>query len=152
MSHEDWSYPLGFIFHAEFQWGSDHAAASFMEISGLDQEMVFQETQQQGDDGAWLKLPRQVKHGNLVLKRPLEPLSEKITEWVKSCLAFSRNGWINPSLLVITLCNERGEVAASWECSRAFPIKWGLSALDSQKSGLAIETLTLNYNILERKI
>ena len=153
MSHnnEQWVPPVEFYFQVQFHWGTEHISVSFMEVSGLDQQLVFQEITQSGDDGMRIKLPKEVKHGNIVLKRPLEPTPEKINEWINQCFSYMLDGWIEPCMLAISLINADNDVIAYWTCTRAFPIKWSLGDLNAQKSGLAFETLTLTYNRLERK-
>ena len=150
-SNDSWLPPVEFYFQVQFHWGSQHIGASFMEVSGLDQEMIIEDLSQAGDDGTKIKIPKEIKHGNIVLKRSLEPLDEKITAWVKSCFTYTMEGWISPCNLVIFLMNTKRQAVACWACSRAFPTKWNLGVLDAQKSGLAVETLTLTYNRMERK-
>ncbi|WP_294141973.1 phage tail protein [uncultured Sanguibacteroides sp.] len=148
--NDSWIPPMAFYFQVQFHWGSQHIGASFMEVSGLDQEMVIEDLSQAGDD-RMIKLPKEIKHGNIVLKRSLEPLDEKITSWVKSCFSYSMNGRISPCNLVISLMDAGQQEVACWACSRAYPVKWDLGILDAQKSGLVVESLTLTYNRLERK-
>lgn len=149
--NNSWLPPVTFYFQVQFHWGSQHVSASFLEVSGLDQEMVIEESDLTGNDGAKIKLPKNVKQGDIILKRPVEPLDDKITKWVNDCFAFTVNGWISPCMLVIFLMNAERQSVACWTCSRAYPVKWGMGAFDAQKSELAVETLTLTYNYLERK-
>lgn len=143
--------PVEFYFQVQFHWGTRHAAASFMEVSGLNQEMVMQEVSQSGDDGQKIRLPMEVKHGDIMLKRPLEPLSDAITDWVKRCFSFAVDGRITPCTLVVFLMDARRHAVACWSCDRAYPVKWSLGTLDAKESGRAVETLTLTYKRLERK-
>jgi len=148
---KNWIPPVEFYFQVEFHFGTRHISASFMEVGGLEQEIITQEINQKGNDGLNIKLPKEIKCGNIILKRPLNPLSEEITAWVKRCFSFQTDGRIVPCSLIISLMDSQQQFVACWACSHAYPIKWSLGTLDAQKSGLAIETLTITYNLLERK-
>ena len=147
----NWVSPVEFYFQVQFHLGSQPVTASFMEVSGLDVEITLQETNLMGSDGVKIKLPQAVTHGNITLKRALEPLSEKLSEWANKCLGFMMNGFISPCDMIISLMDSNQQAVASWVCTRAYPVKWNLATLDAQKSGLAIETMTIAYNLLERK-
>lgn len=122
-----------------------------MEVNGLESEITLQESNLSGSDGVKVKLPQAVVHGNITLKRALEPTSEQFTSWVNKCFRFMENGFISPCDMIISLMDSQNQALASWTCTRAYPVKWNLGTLDAQKSGLAIETLVITYNILERK-
>ena len=149
--NESWTFPVEFYFSVQFHMEGQPVTVSFTEASGLDAEFVLQETEQIGSDGVKILHPQSVKHGDIVLKRAVEPLSEKLSQWANKCLNFMENGFISPCDVVISLMNSKQEIVASWMCTRAYPKKWNLSTLDAQKSGLAIETMTLTYNLLVRK-
>lgn len=145
-----WLPPLEFYFSVEFQWGSRHVKASFMEVSGLSVTLEADPVSQQSNDATWINLPRQVKPDNIVLKRPLEPLSEEITQWVKKCLSYAVSGWINPCLLTISLLNVKHEIVAAWTCAMAYPVKYEVSSFNAGESKLVMETLTLKCSRTER--
>lgn len=147
----NWSPIMEFYFQVQFHFGSQHITASFQEISGLEQEIKFQELAQAGSDGVKIRLPKEVVHGNLTLKRALEPLSEEFSAWVNKCFNYATNGRITPCTMVISLMDSERKAVASWSCSHVFPTKWNLGTLDAQRSGLAIETMIMTYNRLERK-
>ncbi len=52
--------------------------------------------------------------------------------------------------VVIHLLDENSDPKASWQCVRAYPMKWTLGAFDSGKSELAMETIELAYAYSER--
>lgn len=147
----DWVPPVEFYFQVQFHRGTERFNASFMEVGGLEQELILQESDLGGNDGAKVKLPKGINHGNITLKRPLTPISEDITAWIKKCFSYSTGGMIIPCTLIIFLMDSSRQSVACWTCTQAYPIKWSLGALNAQKSGLAIETLTLTYNLIERK-
>lgn len=147
-----WTPPVNFYFNVVFQWGTQNATASFMEVSGLAQELVIKTIQPLGDDGGQTLVTGEINHEKIVLKRPLEPVGETIAGWVKECFSFMvGQNKIRPCLLIISLLNSEGNPFASWECTQAFPVKWGINPLNSNKSELSIETLTLTCKTLVRK-
>lgn len=147
-----WIPPVSFYFRVVFQWGKHRITVPFMEVTGLDTELETTKIQALGDDGGQILVTGEVKHSNLVLKRPLEPLNEELTDWMKRCFSFMvGENKIKPCLLVIFLLGADGRPYACWVCTQVFPIKWSLSAMDAQKSELSIETLTLTCKTIERK-
>lgn len=52
--------------------------------------------------------------------------------------------------VVIHLLDEKSEPKASWQCIRAYPVKWSLGSFDAVKSELATETVELAYAYMER--
>lgn len=150
-NNNTWVPPVNFYFSVGFQWGSQKAAASFQEVSGLELEMVTRSIHPLGDEGGQILATGEIKHSHIVLKRPLEMLKQEIADWVKECFSFMvGTNKIRPCLLIISLLGADGQPYASWECTQAFPVKWSLSAMDAEKSALAIETLTLTCKTLER--
>ena len=152
ISKSEWFPPVAFYFRVVFQWGSHEIPASFMEVSGLEEEIVTQQIQPLGDDGGQVLVTGEVKHQNIVLKRPLEALNMDIAKWVKECFSFmTGKNKIRPCLLIISLLDSDDKPYASWACSQTFPVKWSLSPFDAKESKLSIETLTLTCKTLERK-
>ncbi len=150
-TNEIWTVPpVAFYFSVEFSWGKDYIAASFMEISGLEQEIELDEISQIGKDGNKISLPKSVKHQRLTLKRPLEHLSLDLSVWINDCFSFLEGGWIEPCTLTVRLRDKEHEPVAAWVCTRAFPVNWKLDTLDSQKSALSMETLIFTYSKLIR--
>lgn len=139
-----WKPPVLFHFSVEFQWGNDKASASFAEVDGLGQELVFEK----GKDET--ELPVDVKVTDITLKRAIEPINEKITVWVKNTFRFMYGAKIKPCTLLISLLDEQGKPIARWTCERAYPVKWTVSPLNASESKIAAETITLRYQSLSR--
>ena len=151
-SDKRWVPPISFYFRVVFQWGGHSVSASFMEVSGLDVEMKTQTIKTLGDEGGQVLVTGEIVHTNLILKRPLEALTQELADWVKECFSFmTGENKIKPCLLIISLLNVDETPYASWVCTQAFPIKWSLSPMNAEESKLAIETLTLTFKTLERK-
>ncbi len=149
---ESWVPPVEFYFQVQFHFGTRHFGASFMEVGGIEQEITVQESGHAGGNGANVKLLKEIRNGNITLKRSLEPVSEEITAWVKRCFSYTMtDGRITPCTLVVFLMDAERHALACWAFSHAYPVKWSLGSLNAKESGLAIETLTLTYNLMERK-
>lgn len=134
----DWIPVVGFYFLVSFQ-GGIQSDVSFSEISGLEVEMEI------NSDGQIEK----IKHPDLVLKRPMQPLPEVFSKWVNDSI--NLNTYINTCTINISLLGEGGKIMASWSCSRAYPKKWSLTPFNSEDGNkLVMETLVLNYDELKR--
>lgn len=141
-----WNPPVLFHFSVEFQWSEtkDKASASFAEVDGLSQELVFEK--KSGN----MELPSEVKVTDITLKRAIEPVNEKITVWVKNTFRFLYGAKIKPCTLLISLLDEKNKIVARWVCDRAFPVKWTVGPLNASESKIAVETITLRYKSLRR--
>lgn len=157
-----WSIPVAFYFMVTI--GKSQIA--FKEVSGLSTEMELETIQEGGVNEYEHRLPKQVKHGNLVLKRTLMPLKDnEVVSWIRDVLEgglcfdvtgrklpITRN--IQVTLLSIKSQAE-GEKDATiplykWECINAFPVKWEVDTLDAEKNSVLIETLEFAYSGLKR--
>lgn len=146
-----WKPPVLFHFRVDFQWkGGDKASASFSEVEGLSQELVLagQGTKSDGTPGH----PKGIKPADIVLKRAIEPLNEKITEWLNNCFNFQDTGWIDTCTVIISLLDENSKITARWVGLRAIPVKWQIAGLNAGKSEIATETITLRHTKLIRNL
>ena len=141
-----WKPPVAFHFQVEFQWEGNKASASFAEVDGLGQELVFEN----GKDQAGIRLPEDVRVNDLVLRRALEAINEKITAWVKNTFRFKYGAKIKLCNMTVTLLDEKNKIAASWICTRVIPVKWSMAPLNASESKIAIETITLKYEEIRR--
>ena len=141
-----WKPPVAFHFQVEFQWEGNKASASFAEVDGLGQELVFENVK----DQAGIRLPEDVRVNDLVLRRALEAINEKITAWVKNTFRFKYGAKIKPCNMTVTLLDEKNKIAASWICTRVIPVKWSMAPLNASESKIAIETITLKYEEIRR--
>lgn len=155
-SDKDWNIPVAFY----FQVAIGDAQIAFKEVSGLSTEMEVEIIKEGGVNEYEHRLPKQIKHGNLVLKRALMLKSEKsLIEWLDKILNggsfFSLDGRDFPltRTIQITLLSIKGGNADPiyrWECTNAFPVKWDVEPLDSEKNSVLIESLEFSYSTLNR--
>ena len=126
--------PVAFYFNVTFEGLIE---TSFQEVSGLQLEMETETIKEGGENSFSYQVPTRRKHGTLVLKRSLMPLPHVLETYVVKVLENNGSAQIVPVNLTISLLN-------------AYPVKWDISALNSQKNELVIETLEMAYTNLIR--
>ena len=118
--------------------------AGFAECTGLESEVSVIEYRE-GGDTIVRKLPSMRKYGNITLKSGVTSSSE-LQDWHQNILngvPDRRNG------VVKLLDDERNEVVR-WVFFNAFPRKWEGPRLSGSGNEVAIETLELSCERLER--
>lgn len=147
-----WDPPVSFYFRVVIQGVPLIPDTDFLEVSGLKVELELENIEEGGENNFIYQVPKRVKHSNLILKRALEPLSNALEIWIQQSLEGGFVEKIKPRNLVIYLMDSKGKALRCWWCSNAYPVKWEVSNFNAQENKLAIETLELCYNLLERKI
>lgn len=165
----NWAIPVSFYFQVTI--GDNEIA--FKEVSGLSTEMELETIQEGGVNEYEHRLPKQIKHGNLVLKRALMPVSNNTAiEWIGKIMNegsfFDITGRTLPltrTIHISLLSVEKEEVIKGgkvmeikdkaipvykWECANAIPIKWEVDTLDAEKNSVLIESLEFVYSTLKR--
>lgn len=107
---------------------------AFKEVSGLSTEMEIGTLQEGGVNSYVHHLPKQIKHTNLVLKRALQPVFSADVIWIKSILECDFLLPIVPVPVIVSLLNEEGAPLYSWMCLNAFPVKWDVDSMESEKT------------------
>lgn len=124
--------------------------ASFIEMSGME---LRQETKERhGGNSTLTRIPTGLRHGDISFRRPLAPLSEAFTKWVNGCLGYmeSKDRKLYTYDLVIKLLDANGKPLAGWLARHAYPVKWSLDSLDSAKSDISRESITVTCAGLKR--
>jgi phage tail-like protein len=120
------------------------AVAAFSEVSGLESETAVIEYRT-GSDGTLRKLPGLTKFANLVLRRGITQ-DRDLWNWRQAVVTGDvqrRNG------SVILLDDQRNEVVR-WNFAAGWPCKWQGPALNAKNNEVAIETLEIAHEGLER--
>ncbi len=147
MFEEDgWDLPVAFHFNVSI--GPYDVA--FKEVSGLDSEMELETIQEGGVNDFEYKVPKQVKHSNLVLKRAMLPMDHPLVLWCESVLDSDLSQTIDLVNIKINLLNENRMPIYNWTCSDAYPVKWQIDSLDAEKNSILIETMEFAYTTLKR--
>lgn len=145
------AYPVSFSFLVEFQSKTERFQTAFAEVSGL--EMNFKTSFRPNDTRAWIKLPHSLTYGDITLRRAVEVNSrDKFSQWISTNFKVDTDDYVKVYDVIIKLVGEDGKPVAGWSCASAFPIKWTLSALNAEKSELAMETVVLTCNRIGRII
>jgi len=147
--------PCGFHFKVEFigvDGMSTDTEQRFQEVSGLSVEIETEELREGGENRFVYKLPKRAKYPNLVLKRGLLK-GAAIIDWLKSAM----NTYFivvvydfKPADIIITLIDEDGQPAASWNVVQAYPLKWSASEFNANSNTVVVETIELAYQYFER--
>lgn len=142
----NWDLPVAFYFQVLMQ-GTEF---SFKEVSGLTTELETETISEGGNNDAVYVVPKNVKHGNLVLKRALKPFNRDDVKWLSSFFNGSISFPIVTISITVNLLRSDGTPVYSWNCHNAYPVKWETEPLDSEKNNVLIETLELTYTSIER--
>lgn len=117
-----------------------------MEVSGL--EMGLKGKNRPTDSGVWIIMPAGLQYGKITLKRPVDT-TDTFGKWIYKCLKADTNKRMIPYDMIIKLLDKDAQPLVSWTCFHAYPIKWSLGNLDSDKNGLAVETVVMGCNRIE---
>ena len=152
----NWRYPVGFYFLVDFQnLNGVKFQASFFEVDGIGWT-VNTDKKNTNSNGA-LNMPTNMTYDNITFKCPVSPLSDDFSKWVNDCAntmsELGGGGKILRNItcdVIIKLLDESGQPLSAWACNHAYPVSYKLGTLNAAKSDLAMETITLAYNHLER--
>jgi len=118
---------------------------AFQEVTGLDSTIDVIEHREGGANTSPHKLAGQTKHANIVLKHGMAADRELI-EWHEGVVrgtVVRRNG-------SVILMDRQGTEVARWNFIRAWPSKYTAPSLNAEASEIAIETVELVHEGLER--
>lgn len=137
-------YYRGFQFLVEIDGVSN---AKFQEVGGVDATTDVIEYREGGDALGTRKLPGQTKHSNLSLKRGYTDDSQLYT-WFEDVMT-GRTEKIRKNISIVQL-DMNGQEKFRWNLFQAFPVKYTAPAFNAKTNDLAIETLEIAYERLER--
>ncbi len=138
--------PSAFYFKVLFSATMGQTDTSFKEVSGIGSEMAIEEVEEGGLNSYLHKLPKTIKHPNLILKRGIAKINSPLVLWCKSVLELDYSVPITPLPVMVQLMNETKLPIRSWTFTNAFPVKWEVDSFESQKNEVAIESIELAYN------
>lgn len=136
--------PSAFYFQVIFD-GDTSIDTSFQEVSGITAELATESVNEGGENNFVHQLPKEIKHGNLELKRGIASMSSPLVAWCKEVMEGGFAVPIVPKLINVYLLNENGEPLRGWEFSNAYPVKWEVEGFNSTKNEVAIEKIVLSY-------
>jgi len=118
--------------------------ASFHECTGFNSAIDVIEHREGGAANP-VKLPGLTKYGNLILRRGVTH-DRELYDWHLAAV----NGDVQRKSGSIVVLDRRGEQQARWNFFDAWPQRWEGPALNSEGTDVAIETLELAVERLER--
>lgn len=119
--------------------------AGFSEVSGFDASIDVVEYREGDHVTTPRKLPGLTKYGNITLKWGISD-SMVLYEWLKGI----SDGQIERKTVTLTAIDEAGDDAASWRLIEAWPVKYNAPDFNGLGSEVAIETLEIAHEGLER--
>ncbi|MCG8700597.1 MAG: phage tail protein [Bacteroidales bacterium] len=140
--------PTAFYFTVRFCGQSGISETSFKEVSGIKQTMNTKKVKEL--NGYEYSVPTGITYSNLVLKRGIAPVDSPLIKWCKSVFEGMFQNPICCMPLTVFLMDEQGSPLRGWTFSNAFPKVWEVGNFDSLKNEVAIETIELEYQFLER--
>lgn len=137
--------PYGnFNFHVEIQ---GIVRAAFQEASGFDSTIDVTEHREGGENTTVRKLPAMTKFSNITLKWGTTDDAELYKwhrQWVEGDPAATRR---NGSIILL---DRAGKEKVRWNFTNAWPCKWTGPSFNAEGNDVAIETLELAHEGLER--
>jgi phage tail-like protein len=118
--------------------------AAFHECSGFNSSIDLIE-HREGGAPTPLKLPGMTRFGNVTLRRGVTEARE-LYEWHRAAV----RGEVERRSGSIVVLDRRGEEKARWNFFNAWPQRWEGPALNSEATEIAVETLELAVEGLER--
>lgn len=121
------------------------ANAGFSECSGLEMTLEIQEHEEGGNNGTVLRFPTRVKWANLVLKRGIV-FDTELWSWHYSFAQGTgkrRDG-------LIFLLDDLHVPHAIWCFRRGLPVKYSGPTLHAYQNNVAVESLEIAHEGLER--
>ena len=119
--------------------------AGFRECSGLDSSQPAGEYREGTDPLTMRKLPGLVTYSNITLNWGITDDAE-LWDWRKSVM----DGGVQRKNISIVLMNDAGEEKLRWNVKNAWPTTWTGPSLNAQSSDVAIETLEIAHEGLEK--
>lgn len=119
--------------------------AAFQEVSGFDSTIDVIEHREGGENTTLRKLPGMTKYSNLTLKWGITDDMDLYT-WHRQIV----QGQIDRRNGSIVLLDRAGQEVARWNFFRAWPTKYDGPDLNAEGNDVAIETLELAHEGVER--
>lgn len=140
-------YPPGSFYFKVSIFGMPESDSAFQEVTGLSVSVETQSVNEGGENRFVHQLPMRAKAERLVLKRGLT-VGSGLLLWCRLAVEEFR---FSPRTIYVTLLDPGLPDAANnplvaWQVINAYPVKWSVSGFNAGESGLAIETIEIQYN------
>jgi len=132
-------------FRVEFG-GQDDIQAYFTSCSGLEGEVEVIPFREAGANSIIHQLPGQTTYGEVELSSGLTQ-SQKLWDWFMSAV----NGKVvRKNISIVMMGTDRSTEKMRWNLQDAWPRRWRAAPLDTLAQEVAIESLTLVFESIER--
>jgi phage tail-like protein len=121
-------------------------AGGFAECTGLQLETEVQEYAEGGQNDRLHKFATRTKQSSLVLRKGI--VDRLLWDWFFD-VAQGRAEFRNGSVIIRDAAGQ--DTVAEWRLTRAFPSRWNGPELNAAQSAVAVESLELTHNGLERR-
>jgi phage tail-like protein len=119
--------------------------AAFQEVSGFDSTIDVIEHREGGQNTTLRKLPGMTKYSNIVLKWGMTDDTD-LYEWHRQAV----NGNLERKSGSIMCLDNQGNEVVRWNFFEAWPVKWDGPDFNAEGTDVAIETLELAHEGIER--
>lgn len=148
----DFALPVVFHFAVAVDGATASEDAAFQEVSGLEAEIELETVVEGGENRFVHRLPKPVKHPNLVLRRGIASDRSQLVTWCKAVFENDFAAAIAPRGIVVSLRDAEGDPLRSWSLGNAWPVKWAVAGFGAMKNEIAIETMEFAYATLKRTL
>lgn len=149
--HFEWGYPPpAFYFAVTIGDGSTIDDTAFSEVSGIGTEIETEPVVEGGENRFIHQLPKQVKHGQLELKRGIAKLDSPLAKWCQDTLEGGFITTITRQNVIVKLIGAGGQELRIWQFNEAYPVKWSVDPFGSTKNEVAVEKISLAYTYSKR--
>ena len=118
----------------------------FTEVSGLSARVEALQFREGGSGRLVHRLPGRVDYGDVTLKYGLTS-SARLWDWMMTIASGSA---VRKNVSILLLNNEGSAEQVRWNLNQAFPTEWRGTPLDALSQKVAIESMTLVFNTLDR--
>jgi len=143
--------PPAFSFAVTIGNGKAIDDTAFSEVSGIGTEIETEPVVEGGENRFVHQLPKQIKHGQLELKRGITRLNSPLALWCKKTLEGDFMTMIELQIVIVKLTGANGQVLRVWQFNDAYPVKWSVDPFGSSKNEVAVEKISLAYSYSQRK-
>lgn len=150
--HVEWGYPPpAFYFVVTIGDGKAIDDTAFSEVAGIGTEIETEPLVEGGENRFVHQLPKQVKHGQLELKRGIAKLDSPLAIWCQETLEGEFITTIRRKNVIVKLMGAEEKVLRTWQFNEAYPVKWSVDPFSSTKNEVAVEKISLAYSYSQRR-
>jgi len=143
--------PVAFSFSVNFAGNRSEIDSGFQEVSGLEAEREVSEVREGGENRFAHRLPGRIGYRNIALKRGIVLASSPLFQWCKDTMESDLAKRIQVKDLTVSLLDQNHAAVMSWSVLRAWPVKWSVDRFSAQENAVAVETIELSFQRVERK-